>query len=132
MGTNKHTLNIENGPNLDRLLDLFKYSYDKAASIPANFVIAEGYTRPIGEPGCAFTALETSDFHIKSIAHESGNGSSYELSGWCKVALGKTRRTMKNENGVNVCSVWREYVAADFSAYYDARTRKGTITFFIN
>ena len=132
MDTNMFTHNIENGPSLDRLLDLFKYSYVKNAFIPANFVIAEGYTCPPGEPGCAFVPLETSDFHINSIAHESGADTNYELSGWCQVALGKTRRSIKKEDGVNVCSTWRECISANFSAYYNTRTRKGSITFFIN
>jgi hypothetical protein len=131
MDTNMHAFNIENGPSLDRLLDLFKYSYDEAAVIPANFVIAESYTCPLGDPGCAFTILETKDIHIRAISHESGNDYSYELSGWCYVALGERKHASKIENGIYVHSTWRELVSANFSAHYNTRTRKGTITFFV-
>ena len=131
MDTNMHAFNIENGPSLDRLLDLFKYSYDEAAVIPAHFVIAESYTCPLGDPGCAFTILETKDIHIRAISHESGNDYSYELSGWCHVALGECKSVTRIENGVYVHSTWRELVSANFSAHYNTRTRKGTITFFV-
>lgn len=131
MDTNMHTHNIENGPSLDRLLDLFKYSYVEAATIPANFVIADSYTCSPSDPGCAFTILETKDIHINTISHESGNDCSYELSGWCHVALGERKHASKIENGIYVHSTWRELVSANFSAYYNTRTRKGTITFFV-
>ena len=129
--SNFSQFNIENGPPLDRLLDMFKYSFEKTAVIPATFVIAEGYTCPPGEPGCGFTMLETSNFHIVSISHESGDDHNYLLTGWCRVALGEAKSSSKMENGINVCKAWRELVNASYEAYYNTRSRKGNITFFI-
>ena len=49
MDTNMRRFNIENGPNVDRILDGFKYAYDESASVPVTFLVAEGYTMPLDE-----------------------------------------------------------------------------------
>ncbi len=131
--TNFRQFNIENGPNVDRLLDMFKYAFDKSVSIPGTFVVAECYTAKPDSPGAAYIPLEMKDTTILSIEHESGNDYCLNLSGHCRVALGE-RKSSSNwdpKEKATVCKTWRELVYARFDAFYNAKTRKGTITFFI-
>ena len=71
--------NIEGGPNIDTLIDAFKYAYDPVVKVPVTFVVAKSYTCPPGEPGCAYTPLEIRDIRIVSLAHESGSGVSLNI-----------------------------------------------------
>ena len=131
--SNLRSFRIENGPNVDRILDGFKYAYDKSVEIPVTFVVAEGYTLPPDQPGCAFIALEMKVRQIVSISHECGNSTSLIISGNCEVALGDEKHDSHWDPNrkANVVRVQKELVPAKFDAYYDARTRKGSITFFI-
>ena len=104
----KKIFNIENGPSLDRLFDAFKYAYSEYYDkVYATFLIAKSYTTPPGASGRAFRLLDAKDFRLTSIQHEDGSGQSFNLAGYCKVY-----DTPKN-----------------FTAYYNAKTRKGTISF---
>ena len=114
------TFNIEGGPSTYLLVDAFKYAYDPTVKVPVSFVVAGSYTCPPGNPGCAYTALEMTGTTITSLQHESGNNYSFNIEGFCpEVGL-------VDERGVI------EYVYAKFTAYYNARTRKGKITFRLN
>lgn len=128
----KKSYGIENGPNVDRILDGFKYAYDESANIPITFVVAKGYTAPLDDPGCAFVPLEMKVRQILSVEHECGNSTSLNIVGNCEVALGeeKYESYWSQTEKANVCRTWRELVPARFEAYYDAKTRKGSITFF--
>ncbi len=121
--SNLRQFNIEGGPNVDRILDGFKYAYDKSVSIPVNFVVAKSYTAPRDKPGCAFAPLEMRVSQIVSVSHESGNDTSLNIAGNCEVALGEEKR--------NISKYQSDLILARFEAYYDAKTRKGVITFFI-
>lgn len=124
---------IEGGPSLDRLLDMFKYAYDVTTSIGGSFVVAEGYTAPRGEPGAAYIPLEMKDIILTTIQHESGNDHCFNLSGYCKVALGESKWSTNwdEKEKKTICKSWKELVRASFDAFYDTKTRKGTITYFI-
>ena len=105
---------IFSGPSRDTLFDSCKYAYDKNAVIPIFFGVAEGYTAPLSDPGCAYAALEMSITKICGISHEDGSGVSFNIRGYCMVKFSNGRNEMKT------CS---------FKAYYNARTRDGHISF---
>ena len=105
---------IFGGPNRDTLFDACKYAYDNDAVIPIFFAVAEGYTAPLSDPGCAYAALEMSITKICGISHEDGSGVSFNIRGYCMVKFSNGRNEMKT------CS---------FKAYYNARTRDGHISF---
>ena len=118
-----YTFDVVCGPNLDRLLDSFKYAYDFNAKVPVTFVIAEHYTGKKGEPSCGFTQLEIDKIRINSIAHESGNDYSFELHGYCEAALGDVYYNATTKGYV------KALVPAGFRCYYNTKTREGNITF---
>ena len=73
---------IFGGPNRDTLFDACKYAYDKDAVTPIFFGVAEGYTAPLSDPGCAYAALEMSVTKINGISHEDGSGVSFNIRGY--------------------------------------------------
>ncbi len=127
-----HRFNIENGPSMGLLVDAFKYAYDETVKIPVTFVVAKGYTAPLGDPGCAFEPLEMNATCITTLQHECGNSHSFNIEGNCRVALGKEHfeTVYDAKERVNVCKKWTDLVPARFEAYFDTKSRKGTITFF--
>ena len=105
------------GPNKDVLFDACKYAYNEHAHVVVVFVVAIGYTMARANPGCACIQMQLSDVKICGIEHEDGSGESFNLHGYCKANLDSFR-------GTN--AVRRPY---RFEAYYNTKTRKGSITF---
>lgn len=107
MSTNKSLLsfNIEGGPSADRLIDSFKYTYSQDVKVPVTFTV----TRIKNENEHTYDIAEITDVRIVTIAHESGSGQSFNLTGYCKLPSSTSLR-MK------------------FMAYYNAKTRKGILT----
>lgn len=116
----KKHFDIVSGPNKDRLLDAFKYAYDKNVKLDVDFKVALGYTAPKSDPGCACLPMSITDIIISGIEHEDSSGESFNLCGYCRVDLYSPR-------GVTVA-----YESYRFRAYYNAKTRKGRIAFFPN
>ena len=131
MSTRK-SFNVENGPSLDRLLDAFKYAYTEV-SIPLSFTVAAGYSMPPDHPGSAILPLQMEDVRIVSLEHESGDDHSLNVRGNCLVALGEWTNSSRWDpvEKINVGKVFRKLIRANFTMYYDAKTRKGHIEYSI-
>ena len=108
----KRTFKIEEGPTLNRIIDAFKYAYDKNARVELQFSVAEGYTTPTDQPGCAYVPLKVQDFRLNTIQHEDGSGHSLNLEGYCRAG---------SQNEVPQ--------PMQFKAYYNTATRTGTMQF---
>ena len=115
MNTNK-TYDIVGGPSRDLLFDGCKYAYDRRSNIDVYFSVATGYTAPPERPDSAYVLMDISELRIAGIEHESGSGESFNLHGYCKL----------NEKPLATGILLKPY---KFKAYYNARTRKGTISF---
>ena len=109
MNTNREerTYDIVGGPNKDALFDACKYAYAKDATVTVAFDVAFGYTMPKGHPSCAYMKMNVTDFVIAGIEHEDGSGDSFNIHGYCKCDAGDR-----------------------FRAYYNAKLREGSISFF--
>ena len=115
MDTNKgRKFNIEAGPSRDLLFDSAKYAYDADAHVFIKFSVALGYTMPLGHPGCAYIPAKMVGTKIVAIEHEDGSGYSFNLQGYCEASLERYGDQVEPYK---------------FFAYYNAKTRKGTITF---
>lgn len=103
MDTSKYPLsfNIEGGPSADRLIDSFKYAYSKEVKVPVSFTVV----REKGDHKYAIS--EVTSAHIATMAHEDGSGHSFNLTGYCQIPSGETKK---------------------FLAYYNTKTRKGTMS----
>lgn len=108
---------IVNGPSKDTLFDACKYAYNSKVVIPIGFKVALGYTAPKDDPACAYVPMSVSGFRISAISHEDGSGESFSLSGCCHASL--------DPNPIHLDSY-------EFVAYYNSKTRKGTIKFISN
>ncbi len=119
MNTNRvvesHRYEIMNGPSKDRLFDACKYAYDDNARISLDFSVAIGYTMPRNDPGCAYIAMAIRNLRITGVQHEDGSGESFILYGYCSA-------DPRAFNPRSVC--YRSY---KFEAYYNTKTRKGSI-----
>lgn len=102
------------GPNKDRLFDACKYAYDNTTQIPIHFTVANGYTAPKGNPGCAYAVMFIKDVVISSIEHEDGSGENFNLCGYCNVDSVFIKDTPT-------------HTSFRFRAYYNTRTRSGYI-----
>lgn len=111
------SFDIVSGPNKDTLFDSCKYAYTESATIPIDLRIAVGYTMPEGHPGRAYIPMHIREVLLVSIEHECGSGESFNLRGYCEADL-------ESLGGRAI------YKAYQFKAYYNSKTRKGTITFF--
>ena len=114
MNTNKKTYEIVSGPSKDMLFDACKYAYSRIAKVDINFAIAVGYTTPPGSPGCAYIPMTIDAIRVCSIEHEDGSGESFNLYGFCKANLSGRMDNLEPYG---------------FEAYYNTKTRKGTISF---
>ena len=102
---------IMNGPSADRLFDALKYAYDKkGANVTIDFDVSEGLTSHNKEVA-AYLKMDAKNWHISSITHEDGSGHSFNLAGYVAI---KTST---------------EYENYSFSAYYNANSRTGSISF---
>lgn len=99
---------IVNGPSRDMIFDSMKYSYE--TRIPLEFEIVKGYSGPKDDPTSAAMLLNTRDIEVHTIQHEDGTGFKFNLKGYLDV---------KDDRG---------YLPRKFKAFYNAKTRKGTIT----
>ena len=106
---------IVGGPNKDMLFDACKYAYSKSTRVGVEFSVVAGYTTPIDDPGCAYVLMSISDMKITGIEHEDGSGESFNLIGYCRVSLSPL--------GNSVLEPYK------FNAYYNAKSRKGSISF---
>lgn len=113
MNTNKNVdviiLLIKKGPSREKLIDAFKYSYDKGVAIPISFCVEADKSS-----GYGFATVELSEIKIITIGHEGEDGQLFNLKGYC---LWRT-----NES--------RPFIYCNFEAYYNTQTRQGTITLF--
>ncbi len=112
--TKEKYYDIVAGPNKDTLFDACKYAYNKTTKFAIDFGVAVGYTMPRNHPGCAYVPMDMSDVAIHGIEHEDGSGESFNIHGMCKAAL----------RGSSDTKFYK------FKAYYNTKTRTGTITFF--
>lgn len=99
------TKKIVAGPNKDMLFDACKYAYSKSAKIKIEFALMDEHDAPI----------VMSDTMITGIEHEDGSGDSFNIFGYCKL------------NSEPLSAFIFAYYR--FTAYYNVRTRKGTISF---
>lgn len=119
----KRFFEILGGPNKETLFDACKYAYDQNSSVVVEFKVAKGYTsnpkrsstKRHRSSNCLYIPLQLEDIVVASIEHEDGTGDKFNLKGYCKVELDKTFGLP----GGN----------CQFSAYYNAKTRTGTISF---
>lgn len=98
---------ILNGPNTDRLVDAFKYAYDKpfGCLLPLEFEV---------EFDVDTTKTQICPFHVTSIEHEDGSGHSFNIKGSCLIpSLAET-----------------DLYKTVYTGYYNASTRKGWVKFF--
>ncbi len=113
---NRDYYEIVAGPNKDLIFDSCKYAYDDV-NLYANFVVAVAYTVPKGAAGRAYIPMAFSEGIVTEIDHEDGTGEKLKLKGYCRV---DTKAIAEKDVVLR---------ARGFEAYYNTRTRKGTITF---
>lgn len=114
MNTKRIDFEIFNGPNKDMLFDACKYAYSKTVKFAIDFGVAVGYTMPRNHPGCAYIPMDMHDVMVRGIEHEDGSGESFNIHGVCRAVLCGTSDNAK---------------LYKFKAYYNAKTRTGTIAF---
>ena len=120
MDTNmeKRHFDIITGPNKDRLFDACRY-YNEEASIPIHFSIAVGYDKPRYDPRCTYIEMYIKNVKIRGIENDSNSKEEFIIKGDCEADL--------NSFGDNP-----KYQPKTFSALYNAKSRKGFISFFNN
>ncbi len=109
MSIEKIMLKIADGPSRDLIFDAMKYNYE--TRIPLEFKVVREES---ASEDNLFKKMETigiRDVEIHSIQHKDGTGFKFNLEGCLDV---------KVEEG---------YVPRTFKALYNAKTRKGTISF---
>ncbi len=119
MNTKEKLYNIEDGPSRDRLIDAFKYAYDKNANVDVHFIVALGYSAPRDDPKCAYIPAYMGKTRITRLEHENGTGNSFNVYGHCRASLTRIDGFGSDSDA----STYR------FVAYYNAANRKGTIRF---
>ena len=104
---------ITSGPDRDELFTACKYAYEKGVVFPLQFVITH-YTRATDDEGKKNVVPKlVTDIRVVGIEHDSGNGQTFRLHGYCKVDI----RPLESND--------RLY---EFRAQYNAQSRSGTIT----
>lgn len=73
---------IKNGPGKDKIVNAFKYAFDRNVNFDVRFVVAKAYTAPKSDPRCAYEALPIRGLTVTSISHEDGSGHSFNLGGF--------------------------------------------------
>ena len=112
----KKCYEIVAGPSKDTLFDACKYAYSKTSKVTVDFAVPVAYTMPPDHPGCAYIPMNIRGIRICGIEHEDGSGESFNLHGYCRADLTSTSED----------ATYTFYV---FNAYYNSKTRKGTIVF---
>lgn len=105
---------ILSGPGRDKLFDSVKYAYDDDSYIAVTFSIANGYSMPKGHPGCAYIPMVIDKVRITSLTHEDGSGYNFLITGFCQADL-------------NIFG--NDPIPYRFNAFFNAKARKGWITF---
>lgn len=100
------SFDITDGPSRDRLIDAFKYAYDVATQLDIEFTIVRDHSRLQDNPGYVAVPMKAKEVVVNTIQHENGTSNDFNIKGWCRV----------------------EDTGVEFRAYYNARTRTGTIT----
>lgn len=112
---------IEDGPSRDLIIDAFKYTYDDSR-------ISVGFKFSIGHAGGIKQAETKRDewhvakigkFRITRLSHEDGSGYSFNMSGNCNAII----------FGINDGESKPSPKPYGFTAWYNAKTRKGHIRF---
>ena len=109
---------IINGPSKSALFDSCKYCYSMDVKVHVNFTISQGYSNHSNDATKLYLPMQITDIAITGIQHEDGSGESFNLEGCCKVDIDYHIRN----DGV------RRYRYRRFSAYYNAKSRKGSFT----
>jgi len=113
---------IINGPSKSVLFDSCLYAYSKDAKVYINFAIPQGYSNHSNDATKLYLPMQITDLVITGIQHEDGSGESFNLEGHCKVDIDYH---IRNDG---VC----RYQYRRFTAYYNSKSRKGTITLIAN
>lgn len=113
---------IINGPSKSVLFDSCQYAYSKDVKVYINFAIPQGYSNHSNDATKLYLPMQITDLVITGIQHEDGSGESFNLEGHCKVDIDYH---IRNDG---VC----RYQYRRFTAYYNSKSRKGTITLIAN
>lgn len=113
---------IINGPSKSVLFDSCLYAYSKDAKVHVNFAISQGYSNHGDDATKLHLLLPVTNIKITGIEHEDGSGESFILKGYCYV---------DKDHLLRGDHTYR-YKYSRFSAYYDAKSRKGTFTLITN
>ena len=113
---------IFNGPSKSVLFDSCLYAYSKNAKVHVNFAVSQGCSNDGNNATKMHLPMQITDIVITGIQHEDGSGESFNLEGYCKVDIDYH---IRNDG---VC----RYKYRRFTAYYNAKSRKGTITLIAN
>ena len=125
MNTSKSVTNcfsIINGPSKSVLFDSCQYAYSKDVKVHIDFAIPQGYSSHSNDAVKLYLPMQITDIVITGIQHEDGSGESFNLEGHCKVDIDYH---IRNDG---VC----RYQYRRFTAYYNSKSRKGTITLIAN
>lgn len=112
---------IEDGPSRDLIIDVFKYTYDNSR-ILVGFKFSTGHIGGIKQAGGKrdeYYIARIGKFRITRLAHEDGSGYSFNMNGNCNAIIFSTN------DGDSKPSV--KYYS--FTAWYNAKSRKGHIRF---
>ena len=113
---------IINGPSKSVLFDSCLYAYSKDAKVHVNFAISQGCSNHGDDATKLHLFLPVTNIKITGIEHEDGSGESFILKGYCYV---------DKDHLLRGDHTYR-YKYSRFSAYYDAKSRKGTFTLITN
>ena len=125
MNTSKSVTNcfsIINGPSKSVLFDSCLYAYSKDVKVHVNFAISQGCSNHGDDATKLHLLLPVTNIKITGIEHEDGSGESFILKGYCYV---------DKDHLLRGDHTYR-YKYSRFSAYYDAKSRKGTFTLITN
>lgn len=104
------------------MFDSCQYAYSKDVKVHINFAIPQGYSSHSNDAIKLYLPMQITDIVITGIQHEDGSGESFNLEGYCKVDIDYH---IRNDG---VC----RYQYRRFTAYYNSKSRKGTITLIAN
>ena len=113
---------IFSGPSKSVLFDSCLYAYSKDVKVHVNFGISQGCLNDGNDATKMHLMLQITDIVITGIQHEDASGESFNLEGYCKVDIDYH---IRNDG---VC----RYQYRRFTAYYNSKSRKGTITLIAN
>ena len=113
---------IIDGPSKSSLFDACMYVYNKDAKIAVNFTISQGYSNDTNDATRLYLPLPVTNINITGIEHEDGSGESFILKGYCNA---DRDYLLRRDNTYR-------YRYSRFSAYYNAKNRKGTFTLITN